>query len=420
MIKKVKNSLVWFLLLVVGLLIVKPTKRKERYIMDWTGVEILLKKAFGENCNIFLVDQKYKIPSLENLKKFLKEDKTDVEKYVPEWFDCPVPLETAYAFGLFFADGYCNLLNGKSGGSSWRLTNTNISFLEKAKIGFEKLPEENLRFEVQSFPCEAKGTKTNYGERKEGLKHLVVRVRNRSNDGTRGKFIKSMRNMFYLNEAKLVPAPIIDAPLVCKRAFLEGVIDGDGHRNKFKGAQITVQGRAALFELQKIMKDLRWNYQSRREKRANNTYTLICSRKHEMEGYILDCVKENESISIKEIGRKLNIRASSCSGYIRKLVSAGYLRKEKSDKDRRSFLISLKREYNLCDDFSFRLMGQFSIPGWSDIAFGIAVSEVHAYNCVIAENDGDIKAYLIEPQADRIIDPEDVEDEGYQTVFVMM
>lgn len=160
MIKKLKNSVVWFLLLIIGYLIVKPTRRKERKTIDWTEVESLLKRAFGEKGTFFLVDGKYKIPTLENLKKFLAEDKTDLYKYVPEWFDC--------------------------------------------------------------------------------------------------------------------------------------------------------------------------------------------------------------------------------------------------------------------DDFSFRLMGQFSFPGWSDIAFGIAVSQVHAYNCVIAEDKGEMKVYLIEPQSDEVFIPGDLDGKEYRTVFVMM
>lgn len=73
-----------------------------------------------------------------------------------------------------------------------------------------------------------------------------------------------------------------------------------------------------------------------------------------------------------------------------------------------------------CDDFSFRLMGNFSIPGWSDIAFGIATSKVHAYNCLIAEDKGEMKVYLVEPQTDKIIPIEKIRDEAYKTIFVMM
>lgn len=60
-------------------------------------------------------------------------------------------------------------------------------------------------------------------------------------------------------------------------------------------------------------------------------------------------------------------------------------------------------EYHDCDDFSFRLMGQISVPGWSDLAFGIVFALVpgggHAVNCFVSNEK---EVYLIEPQNDEI------------------
>ena len=52
-----------------------------------------------------------------------------------------------------------------------------------------------------------------------------------------------------------------------------------------------------------------------------------------------------------------------------------------------------------CDDFSYRLMGQLSIPNWSAIAFGILWTNVHALNCFIDETG---TFYYIEPQSDNV------------------
>ena len=52
-----------------------------------------------------------------------------------------------------------------------------------------------------------------------------------------------------------------------------------------------------------------------------------------------------------------------------------------------------------CDDFSYRLMGQFSIPKWSDLAFGICWTDVHALNVFIDEVR---RLWFIEPQTDEI------------------
>ncbi len=73
-----------------------------------------------------------------------------------------------------------------------------------------------------------------------------------------------------------------------------------------------------------------------------------------------------------------------------------------------------------CDDFSFRLMGQVSYPGWSDIAFGIAISQTHAYNCIVAEDAGQNKVFLVEPQSDRIFLAPKEPKVAYKTSFVMM
>ena len=56
-----------------------------------------------------------------------------------------------------------------------------------------------------------------------------------------------------------------------------------------------------------------------------------------------------------------------------------------------------------CDDYSYRLMGQLSIPGWSALPFGIIWTQTprggHALNCFI---DKERKVWMVEPQNDSI------------------
>lgn len=66
-----------------------------------------------------------------------------------------------------------------------------------------------------------------------------------------------------------------------------------------------------------------------------------------------------------------------------------------------------------CDDFAYRLMGQFSIPKWSDLAFGICWTDLHAMNCFI-DSEGRFK--FVEPQKDTIQD----ELEPWQGTFVRL
>ena len=53
-----------------------------------------------------------------------------------------------------------------------------------------------------------------------------------------------------------------------------------------------------------------------------------------------------------------------------------------------------------CNDFSYRLMGQFSVPGWSDLAFGIVWTDIHALNIMVGT---DKQIYFLEPQLDKIL-----------------
>ena len=72
-------------------------------------------------------------------------------------------------------------------------------------------------------------------------------------------------------------------------------------------------------------------------------------------------------------------------------------------------------EYD-CDDFSYRLMGQLSVPQWSSIAFGILWTNLHALNCFISDTG---KFYFIEPQSDKL--QEKLEPwQGNEVLFILM
>ena len=53
-----------------------------------------------------------------------------------------------------------------------------------------------------------------------------------------------------------------------------------------------------------------------------------------------------------------------------------------------------------CDDFAYRLQGNLSVPGWSDIVKGIAWTYKHAFNIVVTP---DLQIWIIEPQSDHMI-----------------
>lgn len=73
-------------------------------------------------------------------------------------------------------------------------------------------------------------------------------------------------------------------------------------------------------------------------------------------------------------------------------------------------------EVHDCDDFSFRLMGQYHTKPYSALAIGIAWSQVHAYNIII---DKDGLVWIIEPQTDELIAPSAAEYQ-YDTELIIM
>ena len=94
-----------------------------------------------------------------------------------------------------------------------------------------------------------------------------------------------------------------------------------------------------------------------------------------------------------------------------------------SDADIDNFLsidVTNKEQYIAeefdCDDFSYRLMGQLSIPEWSGIAFGIVWTNLHALCCFIDEAG---KFWFIEPQTDELQDKLEPW-QGTEILFILM
>lgn len=106
-------------------------------------------------------------------------------------------------------------------------------------------------------------------------------------------------------------------------------------------------------------------------------------------------------ISISELGMLIRGKYPECKMYLSdrryRLCSyddiALFLAQDETNK---MGYIPEKRD---CDDFSYRLMGQFSIPEWSDLCFGIIWTYTHAFNCFVTE---DKELLFVEPQNDII------------------
>ena len=127
--------------------------------------------------------------------------------------------------------------------------------------------------------------------------------------------------------------------------------------------------------------------------------------------FLQQFVKQIEVPELLPIGAK-RIKYASLMGLLKErcpnaqifLSDKDYLLCNKEDivsfliRDKTNKTEFVPNEYD-CDDFSYRLMGQMSIPKWSDLAFGIVWTDKHALNCYIGED----KVFkFIEPQTDTI------------------
>jgi len=199
-------------------------------------------RSYYPKAQLVFLDGKYKVITWDKWQEIDGIIYDIVKKqYEKEHYDCYVPLDTAFALGLFFSDGTCGLKENTKGGSFWAIVNGNLKHLERAKKGLEEA-HKDFNFVIKEFEYYKKGKITNLGERKQTLYCLQMKLRKDSNIGKRYNLIKEYRNMFYFpGKEKKVPRAFFDDFPECKKAFLDGVIAGDGLHNPKNASQtITV------------------------------------------------------------------------------------------------------------------------------------------------------------------------------------
>jgi hypothetical protein len=364
-------------------------------------LEGLITKTFGSDYQYYVLisDEWFRAITKEQMEQLLKEDDTDTLPYIPTYADCPIPPETAYALGLFFAEGSCGFRDGTASGAWWRIV-AEKEYLEKAKAGLEAYPRFPVSFEIKPFNSYKEGAKTNFGERKRDLYCLEVHAQE---CGARRDFIRAFYRMFYLDgllDYKKVPGCIYDSSLEAKRAFLEGVIDGDGGRNENR---ITIVGDLALTGIIKLMKDLHWTFGISVEPRAKrpDVYYVSYGRSREWYTDILQAIDGQGWVSLKWISDRTGIPLPRIMKATKRLEEEGYIISRKPWSQRRE--VKLAHPYNLCDDFSDVLLGQLTRKTWNQ---GYAIGQIwwycsefgHAQNLF---SDGK-QIFIVEPQNDEI------------------
>ena len=85
-IRKTRNWIAFALFALAAILISKPKTTDKQMASE---IERRIKTLTGQKDIIFLLmDEWYRLPTLESVKEFFNEDKTDLEKYLPTIFDC--------------------------------------------------------------------------------------------------------------------------------------------------------------------------------------------------------------------------------------------------------------------------------------------------------------------------------------------
>lgn len=330
--------------------------------------------------NVLLSDEKYKLTDVESIRKFLELDNTDKPKYVPIWHDCPeidLPLELAWTYGLFFADGSCNIYTKSDGEYSWdvyqwEIGNTDITLLKRAKGALKDYFGNH--FKIYSFNSDKEGTRKGNARLMKKfyrLRFVAGKKGGRGIKGLKSIFVRIFREMFYspFGEKK-VPYDILGSTSDVMQYFLSGVYAGDGEKtNRQKSNVVGFRGKKYKLNRKRIS--------------VNSRLGLF---------------------GLAKICAKLNYRFN-------------FYKQRGTNNWRLAYNPNRRVDYGIgCDDFSFRLMGAFHVKPWSSLAFGIAWSHTHAFNIFY---DGK-KFWLIEPQNDSIIDAEKAGREYKPLEIVMM
>ena len=350
--------------------------------IKWTDLKLEL-EALGVECMLkpqHIPDALVRHTDEEGWTRIMPYLVYPADAYVEGLFDCEVAIETAFGLGLFYADGSCGLREENSyAGAFWRIVGWKEEALERAKQAFE-IEWSELTFPLRLYDDYKEGSLTNFGARRKSLYCLEVAPKERHNDGARGEFIKRFQHTLYFkSREKKVPAGVLESSLSSKKAFLEGVIAGDGKRN---ASPIAVHGRMSVNELAELMDDVRWRY-SIQPDHGDMNFRIGYDRRGEGKGKILEYLEGKDFVSQTRISRDTGVERTSCAKYLKELADEKLIEIEKPWRQRMN--AKLIAPYTNCDDYARRATSDsaflFKLNGclecWGDSQWGY-----HAYSLV--------------------------------------
>jgi len=381
-------------------------------------------------------DSEYYALRMNDWVAVLTSVQPQVTKVLEEWkqeiADCYIPEEASWGLGLFLAEGSCGFRDGleRGAGAWWRISNTDISLLKRAKKGFEEYFNEefpHLAFKITSYPSEKKGTKTNFGIRRESLNYLEVYTKEfNKHRGERRDFIKKFRDSFYLFGDKKIPAAFWEkGNRKSKLSFLEGYLAGDGRKGK-PYADCWMKSQYAAIGLIECMINVNWKFQVKKRRQYNREYICITADKRlEYMPFLLDYIdQKGGAMSWQDIDSwmKVNYPTHDIAHGLRILEKTGFIKRKyaRPSTGRYQEVTKIKDWPEACDDWAL-VMASFVTCAFKAAgldkqgAFCVIWSNSHAYNGFIT---ADGKFHVYEPQNNSVVGELSKTSDIYETRYI--
>ncbi|MGI0088065.1 MAG: DNA-directed DNA polymerase I [Nitrosotalea sp.] len=191
--------------------------------------------------------------------------------------------ELSWLFGLFVAEGTCNTYLYKNNTKySWRIVNSDKKLLQKA----QKIIQEHLAFETNML--DIRKSSATYG--------LVPKYNHKL-------FVDYFRSLCYEGDHKVIPKCILSSGVETKKAFLNGMLDGDGHTDKYGITTLDQIHKTVLAGVILLLEQLEIEY------------TLI-TRKDKPNVCRIRIIKDPKDPRIKEANIIRKIEKFNINGYV--------------------------------------------------------------------------------------------------------
>ena len=242
----------------------------------WTHLKTIIKHKLNSSKKIVRILTHTGLVDVTDDHSLLKEDKTEISpKNIsigdtllhynnPIYTNSIIELsvEEAKIFGFFFGDGSCGYYECKSGNKgSWALNNKNLKLLNKY--------EELCRNVYPNFEWKILNTINS--------SNIYKLTFNSHEYGSKVEFIKKYRNYCYSEKNKIIPDFIMNNTIEIKEAFLEGLYDADGDKDKNGYIRIDQKSQISSCHIKWLFESLGYNTSINTRKDKENIYRITAT-----------------------------------------------------------------------------------------------------------------------------------------------